>query len=150
MPSTFDLQKTPIDICLSNLAACLNDRYLQEHKVAYLDEATAHESAALDLWPPGHPDRSQSLHDLTLLLRNKSSVNGRMDDLERAIEFCRAAIDLRPPGDPDRHWSLSNPSFDGPDGCLMYEYLTLVRSQRSIHFVCHEDLGTVTWRCQRS
>ncbi|KAG1734865.1 CHAT domain-containing protein [Suillus paluster] len=49
------------------------------------------------LRPPGHPDRSFSLNNLAISLRDRFKLHGSLSDLDEAIELHRAALLLRPP-----------------------------------------------------
>ncbi|KAI0037312.1 hypothetical protein FA95DRAFT_1529493, partial [Auriscalpium vulgare] len=63
---------------------------------------------ALNLRPPGHPDRSSSLNDLAGAVKTQFEQLGRMRDLEEAILLHREALHLTPPGHYGRLSSLNN------------------------------------------
>ncbi|KAH8105748.1 CHAT domain-containing protein [Phellopilus nigrolimitatus] len=73
-----------------------------------VEESIANLRDALDLCPPGHPDRSASLYDLANAVFTRFEQSGRMDDLEESIVLNRDALELRPPGHPLRSSSLNN------------------------------------------
>ncbi|KAG1824135.1 TPR-like protein [Suillus variegatus] len=73
-----------------------------------LDEAIELYRAALLLRPPGHSDRSASVHDLATSLQHRFRQRGIMSDLDEAIELYRAALLLRLPGHSDRSASLNS------------------------------------------
>ncbi|KAI9459001.1 TPR-like protein [Boletus coccyginus] len=63
---------------------------------------------ALDLYPQGHPDQSGHLTGLAIGLFSRYTELGRMEDLDEATVLDREALDLRPQGHPDRYISLGN------------------------------------------
>ncbi|KAL0945206.1 hypothetical protein HGRIS_000717 [Hohenbuehelia grisea] len=63
---------------------------------------------ALELQPPGHPDRAQSLINLAISFADRYRLEGSRDDLEKMIELETEALELRPPGHPGRAESLNN------------------------------------------
>ncbi|KAG1829956.1 TPR-like protein [Suillus variegatus] len=73
-----------------------------------LDESIELDRDALLLRPPGHSDRSSSLNNLALSLRDRFRQRGIMSDLDESIELHRDALLLCPPDHPDRSSSLSN------------------------------------------
>ncbi|KAG1829949.1 TPR-like protein [Suillus variegatus] len=73
-----------------------------------LDESIELLRDALLLYPPGHPDRSLSLNNLALSLRDSFQQRGIMSDLDESIELLRDALLLPPPGRSDRSMYLNN------------------------------------------
>ncbi|KAH8111135.1 TPR-like protein [Phellopilus nigrolimitatus] len=73
-----------------------------------LEESIANLRDALDLCPPGHPERPSSLNNLGNAVRTRFEQTGRMEDLEESIALHRDALELRPPGHPHRSSSLDN------------------------------------------
>jgi tetratricopeptide (TPR) repeat protein len=71
-------------------------------------EAIDKSRQALDLQPPGDPDRSVSLNNLAIALDTRFRQLNDLNALAEAVERLRQALDLRPPGHPDRSQSLSN------------------------------------------
>ena len=76
------------------------------------DEAIVLDREALDLRPPGHPDRSMSLNNLAIRLSARYKQLGGVEDLDEAVVLDREALDLRPLGHPDRSSSLNNLAID--------------------------------------
>jgi tetratricopeptide (TPR) repeat protein len=77
-------------------------RYAQCGDLNLLDEAIELEREALDLHPPGHPDRAVSCANLGDSLRTRYEQCGDLGLLDEAIELDREALALRPSGHPDR------------------------------------------------
>ncbi|KAG2128394.1 CHAT domain-containing protein [Suillus cothurnatus] len=73
-----------------------------------LDESIELLRDALLLRPPGHSDRSHSLNNLAVSLRDRFTQRGVPSDLDESIELHRDALLLRPPGHSDRSHSLNN------------------------------------------
>ncbi|KAG1761430.1 CHAT domain-containing protein [Suillus occidentalis] len=73
-----------------------------------LDESIELYRAALLLRPPGHSDRSDSLSNLAVGLRDRFMQRGDPSDLDESIELHRAAVLLHPPGHSDQSLSLNN------------------------------------------
>jgi tetratricopeptide (TPR) repeat protein len=63
---------------------------------------------ALDMHPPGDPERSSSLNKLSNALQTRFEQLGDLDALAEAVELHRQALALRPPGHPSRSISLNN------------------------------------------
>ncbi|KAH0835025.1 TPR-like protein, partial [Lanmaoa asiatica] len=74
----------------------------------YIDEAVVLDREALDLCPPGHPERHGCLNNLANHLCDRYDQLGAMMDLEEAIVLDREALELCPPEDSDRSMSLGN------------------------------------------
>ncbi|KAH8105734.1 TPR-like protein [Phellopilus nigrolimitatus] len=73
-----------------------------------LEESIAKFRDALDLCPPGYPERPSSLNNLGNAVRTRFEQTGRMEDLEESIALHRDALELSPPGHPHRSSSLNN------------------------------------------
>ncbi|KAL0948517.1 hypothetical protein HGRIS_011077 [Hohenbuehelia grisea] len=73
-----------------------------------LDKSIELKTAALELRPPGHPDRAESLDDLAIYFWARYRLERFCDDLEKSMELFTEALELRPPGHPDRAQSLIN------------------------------------------
>ena len=73
----------------------------------YINEAIVLDREALELCPPGHPERSDCLISLGIHLSDRYNQLGGMTDLEEAIVLGRDALALRPLGHPDRSKSLN-------------------------------------------
>ena len=71
-----------------------------------LEQAIMLGRAALDLRPEGHPDRSDSFHNLTVSLSDRYNKQAAIADFEDAIMLGRAALDPHPTGHPDQSNSL--------------------------------------------
>jgi tetratricopeptide (TPR) repeat protein len=63
---------------------------------------------ALDLHPPGDPERSLSLDNLAIALQTRCEQLGDLDALAEAVELHRQALALYPLGHPSRSSSLNN------------------------------------------
>ncbi|KAJ8594409.1 hypothetical protein M405DRAFT_858158, partial [Rhizopogon salebrosus TDB-379] len=63
---------------------------------------------ALALHPPGHSNRSNSLHSLATNVYARFEQRGVLSDLDEAIALDQAALTLRPLGHSNRSDSLSN------------------------------------------
>ena len=83
-------------------------KFEQGGGTSYIDEAIVLDREALELCPPGHPERAASLTQLALNLGDRYSQQGGRRDLEEAIVLDREALELRPQGHPDRSVSLNN------------------------------------------
>jgi tetratricopeptide (TPR) repeat protein len=90
---------------------------------------------ALNMRPPGHPDRSFSLCSIGIALSTRYEQLGDMKDLEKAIASHQQALDLDPPGHP--HHSLS---LDNLGSTLMtrYEQLAEMKDLEQA-IVCHQQ-----------
>ncbi|KAG2037158.1 hypothetical protein BDR03DRAFT_958111 [Suillus americanus] len=93
---------------LNNLAASLQDRFLQRSIMSDLDDAIELYRTALLLHPTGHSERSASLNNLAVSLRERFLQRGIMSDLDEAIELHRAVLERLPPHHSYRSMSLSN------------------------------------------
>ncbi|KAG1824836.1 CHAT domain-containing protein [Suillus subaureus] len=93
---------------LNNLAASLQERFMQRGVPSDLDECIELNRAALLLRPLGHPDRSLSLNNLAVSLRERFTDRGVPSDLDESIELSGNALLLRPLGHHDRPFSLYN------------------------------------------
>ena len=93
---------------LNNVATALFGRFQRLGKMEDLEEAIAYHRRALNLRPPGHPNRSSSLGNLAGAVFTRFTQLGKMEDLEEAIAHNYHALALCPPGHPDRSTSLNN------------------------------------------
>ena len=96
-----------VDQLLSR-AESLAARFREEGGRSYIDQAIALDREALELCPPGHPERHVSLWSLALVLGYRYDQFGAIEDINEAIVLNREALALRPPGHPDRSASLNN------------------------------------------
>ena len=101
----------PVDQ-LHSQAKSLVAKFKQGGRSSYIDEAIVLDREALELCPPGHPERHVSLSWLALHLGERYEQLGAMTDLNEAIVLDRDTLALRPPGHPDRSSSLSNLAGD--------------------------------------
>ena len=99
----------------------------QGGETSCIDEAIVLDREALELCPPGHSKRFDSLTQLATDLNDRYDQLGASGDLEEAIVLSRAALDLCPQGHSDRSMSLSN--------------LARCLSTRYQQFGAREDLG---------
>ncbi|KZP19143.1 hypothetical protein FIBSPDRAFT_828515 [Athelia psychrophila] len=83
-------------------------RFQQSGQMADLEQAIIHQQDALELHPPGNPNRPTSLNNLAGSLSTRFEQLGQMADLEQAIIYQRDALELRPPGHPNHSTSLNN------------------------------------------
>lgn len=74
----------------------------KQDNISNLEENVMLKRAALDLSPPGHPDRSSLLHSLALSLSTRFYKQGVMADLEESVALERTALGMCPPGHPNR------------------------------------------------
>jgi tetratricopeptide (TPR) repeat protein len=72
------------------------------------DQEISVREEALNICPPGHPDRPMSLNNLASALQSHYKQSGQTVDLDRAISLCEEALNLCPPGHPDRPMSLNS------------------------------------------
>ena len=100
-----------VDQLLSR-AESLVTRFQEEGERSYIDQAIVLDREALELCPPGHPERDDSLSSLAGHLGHRYDQLGAMIDLNEAIILDRDALALRPPGHPDRSDSLNNLAVD--------------------------------------
>ena len=80
------------------LAPSLHD----QDNMTDLEENVMLNRAALDLCPPGHPDRSSLLHSLALSLSTRFYKQGVVADLEESVALQKVALDVCPPEHPNR------------------------------------------------
>ncbi|KAI9569320.1 hypothetical protein HD554DRAFT_2038263 [Boletus coccyginus] len=97
---------------LHSRAKSLVAKFEQGGGRSYIEEAIDLDRDALQLCPPGHPQRSVSLTSLALHLRGRYNQFGATKDLEEAIVLDREALDLHPQGHPDRSISLNGLALD--------------------------------------
>jgi tetratricopeptide (TPR) repeat protein len=111
---TFRTPRTPPPDRSSQLAFLVAESMSQTTGVtAFHDslgnfEAINEARQALDLHPPGDPDRSLSLSNLAGALWTRCQQLGDLDALAEAVELQRQAVDLLPQGHPYRPISLNN------------------------------------------
>jgi tetratricopeptide (TPR) repeat protein len=104
--------------------------------MAYLEEAISLHREALELRPSTHPDRSDSLNNLSNALLDRHRCTRVMADLEEAISLDREALKLRPSPHPYRSDSLYNLALSLHD---MYK-MTHVLSDLQEAITCREEL----------
>ena len=100
-----------VDQLLSR-AESLAARFQEEGGGDYIDQAIVLDREALELCPPGHPKRDDSLSSLALHLGNRYDQLGAMEDLTEAIVLNREALALHPAGNPYRSIDLNNLAVD--------------------------------------
>ncbi|KAG0693350.1 CHAT domain-containing protein [Suillus ampliporus] len=93
---------------LNNLATSLLTRFKERGVQSDLDKTIELHRAALQLRPPGHPDRSMSLNDLSTSLLTSFRQRGVQSNLDEAIELHRAALELRHTGHSRRSTCLND------------------------------------------
>ena len=93
---------------LHSRAQSLFSRFEQGGGTHNIDDAIVLDREALELCPPGHSKRSDSLICLGIHLSDRYNQLGAMADLNEAIIFNRGALVLCPPGHLDRPTSLNN------------------------------------------
>ncbi|KAG8904148.1 hypothetical protein FRB99_002165, partial [Tulasnella sp. 403] len=93
---------------LTNLAISLQDRYNRLGRMVDIERTIQSYSAALQLRPPGNPDRHTSLNGLALALIARFQRTADMSDLDLAIKYHKGALSLRPVGHRGRSLSLSS------------------------------------------
>ncbi|KAI6046722.1 hypothetical protein EDC04DRAFT_1247187 [Pisolithus marmoratus] len=128
------------DVSLHNLACDLRTKFIQYGAfIKYaalcdLEESIELFNLALELRPTGHPDRSSSLHGLSLCLSSRHDKRRLRDDLEEAIRVGRAALELCPPGHSDRSVVLYSLACD-----LRKKF----QKQDWLHMVLHQAMTEV-------
>jgi CHAT domain-containing protein/tetratricopeptide (TPR) repeat protein len=93
---------------LHSRARSLAAKFKQGGGTNCIDEAIVLDREALELCPPGHPMRVDSVAHLASHLSHRYAHLGATRDLEEAVVLNREALDLRPQGHPDRSVSLNN------------------------------------------
>ena len=106
-PESSKMMCLPVDQ-LHSRAKSLVTKFKQEGENSYIDEAIVLDREALELCPPGHPERHISLSLLGVHLGDRYHQLGSLTDLNEAIVLGREALVLRPPGHPARSMSLNN------------------------------------------
>ena len=96
---------------LHSQAEALADEFKQGGETNHIDEAIVLDGEALELCPPGHPERYVSLNWLGLHLLDRYDQLGAVRDLEAAIVLTRETLALCTAGHPDRTMCLSNLSL---------------------------------------
>ncbi|KAI9567944.1 TPR-like protein [Boletus coccyginus] len=91
---------------LHSRAESLAAKFEEGRGRSYIEEAIELDREALQLCPPGHPKRSDSLTRLALHLRDRYEQFGGASDFEEAIILGREALPLCPQGHPERSRSL--------------------------------------------
>ena len=99
---------SPPVVQLFSLAISLVAQWKGGEGTSYIDEAIVLDYEALELCPPGRPERASSLTLLAIHLGDRYSQLGKIEDLEEAIVLNREALDLRPQGHPDRSMSFNS------------------------------------------
>ena len=77
----------------------------------YMDEAIVLDREALELCPPGHPERYVCLNQLGIHLNNRYDQLGAMEDLDEAIVLVRDTLALSTAEHPGRSTFLDNLSL---------------------------------------
>ena len=67
-----------------------------------LDDAVSLLRQALELAPPGQPERPVILSNLAAALQTRFDGTGERADLDDAVSLLRQALELAPPGQPRR------------------------------------------------
>jgi CHAT domain-containing protein/tetratricopeptide (TPR) repeat protein len=93
---------------LHSRARSLVAKFEQGGGTRYINEAIILDREALELCPPGHPMRVDSLTFLAMDVSTRYAQLGATRDLEEAIVLSREALDLCPQEHPDRLMSLNN------------------------------------------
>ena len=102
---------------LTSRSDLLFAKFEQEGGTNHVDEAIVLDREALELCPPGHPERPFSLNRLATHLQQRYKQLGPIMDLDEAIVLYRDALDLLPPGHSHR-WT----SMLGLAACLTNRY----------------------------
>ncbi|KAI9567894.1 TPR-like protein [Boletus coccyginus] len=92
---------------LLSRARSLGTKFREGGGRSCIEEAIALDREALQLCPPGHPKRSDSLVRLADHLDYRYRQFGATSDFEEAIILGREALDLCPQGHPERSGSLT-------------------------------------------
>ena len=92
---------------LSILCAALRTRYEQSGNASDIEEAITFGRDAVAITPRGHPDRAQSLTNLSNALRIRFRQTGTIRDLNDAVNLGRKAVAARTADDLDRSISLT-------------------------------------------
>jgi len=82
------------------------DRFMQNGNIADVDAVIKYYQEALELRPPGHPDRAVALQNVAYSLVARFKRNGDPADLDAAIKYDQEALELCPPGHPQRGSAL--------------------------------------------
>lgn len=98
---------TPAPSTIST-AAALGTIFAHMGQMADLQEVIIHTRSSLELYPPGHPDRSSPLANFAIVLHYHYSQTSQTVKLEEAIAHHRDPLELYPPRHPDRFISLNN------------------------------------------
>jgi tetratricopeptide (TPR) repeat protein len=100
--------RTHRDGVLSHLANALQSGFWIRPDLTVLNEIIDLHREALQLRPPGHLTRWQTLIDYANALGNKFEYEGDTDALALAVALHRESVEARRPGDPQRYMSLGN------------------------------------------
>ncbi|KAJ6529339.1 CHAT domain-containing protein [Mycena capillaripes] len=84
-----------------NLGRGLLWKYRESWNLQDLEASVENFHTALDLAPPGHPDRARRLQGLAVSLGDRYRRLGDLKDLEAALNTSQEVVDLTPPGHPD-------------------------------------------------
>ena len=99
-------------ICLINLAAFLSARFERLGKAEDLEGAIVYQHECRDMLRPDDPEYYHDyrvLNALALTLYSRfRSLTSNIDDLDKAIKYCREALQLSPRGHCSRFFSLNN------------------------------------------
>jgi hypothetical protein len=134
---------------LGSLSYSLIYLYDLTGEVALLDEVIALNRRALELCPPGHPNRAVSLNNLADALLSRFKQTGEAALLDEVIALHREALELRPLGHPLRDSSLSNLAValhtrfkETAEAALLDEVIALNRKALELHPPGHPTRGT--------
>jgi tetratricopeptide (TPR) repeat protein len=103
-----DPQSPPVWTLQSVLGVLLDKRHQLTGSPEALGESITLLRRALDVVPPGHPDRPAMLSNLAAALRSHSNLTGSPEALGESIFLLRMALNEMPPGHPDQPAILSN------------------------------------------
>ena len=92
----------------SNLAVLLAARYELDGSAADLDEAVDTLRLALDLEPPGTPERARYQSNLSAALYQRALISAASEDRDEALALGRVSSELSGSNDADRVKHLSN------------------------------------------
>ncbi|KDQ58775.1 hypothetical protein JAAARDRAFT_34630 [Jaapia argillacea MUCL 33604] len=88
------------------LGGTFQERFERSDNLADIQRALELLQGALDLTPPGHPNRPSTLLTLAIAYRAKSLKFGEISDFERTIEILEEALPLYPQSQRDRYLCL--------------------------------------------
>ncbi|KAG9030129.1 hypothetical protein FRB95_004318 [Tulasnella sp. JGI-2019a] len=105
-PQAFD--SSPRWVNCINITNRLYTQFTENRNRADLDTVITYQEEALRLRPPGHPDRSGTLHDTTCYIYERYIEDGNRAGLDTAVTYAEEVLWLRPPGYPHRSATLHN------------------------------------------